>query len=76
MSVLCWMRGRHEAGTPPIAAPSRHPFWHLPYHPFHPLLSGGAREMRELAVRGIDGPGLFIMDVLPDSWDLVEGESS
>lgn len=32
------------------------------------------RELRELAVRGVDGPGMHIFDVLPDSWNHVEGE--
>lgn len=32
------------------------------------------REIREMAVRGVDGPGLHILDVLPDAWDHVEGE--
>ena len=26
------------------------------------------QELLEMAVRGIDGPGLFIMDVLPDAF--------
>ena len=26
------------------------------------------REMREMAVRGVDGPGLHILDVSPESW--------
>jgi hypothetical protein len=32
------------------------------------------QEMRELAVRGVDGPGMHILDVLPDSFQNAEGE--
>ncbi|GAB4814581.1 hypothetical protein N2152v2_001627 [Parachlorella kessleri] len=31
------------------------------------------QEIRELAVRGVDGPGMHIMDVLPHSWDHIPG---
>jgi hypothetical protein len=29
--------------------------------------------MRECAVRGLDGPGLFALDVLPQSWAHLPG---
>lgn len=32
------------------------------------------QELRELAVRGVDGPGLHILDVAPDSFKHNEGE--
>ena len=32
------------------------------------------QEVRELAVRGVDGPGMHILDVLPHSFDGAEGE--
>lgn len=31
------------------------------------------QELRELAVRGVDGPGMHILDVLPESFNGVEG---
>lgn len=31
------------------------------------------RELRELAVRGVDGPGMHILDVLPNSFARTEG---
>lgn len=34
------------------------------------------QELRELVVRGIDGPGLHILDVLPNSFRKVEGYDS
>ena len=34
------------------------------------------QELRELVVRGIDGPGLHILDVLPNSFRQVEGYDS
>ena len=32
------------------------------------------RELRELAVRGVDGPGMHIIDVLPHAYDHLPGE--
>ena len=35
------------------------------------------QEMRELAVRGVDGPGLHILDVLPDAYaDAINGKAA
>jgi hypothetical protein len=31
------------------------------------------QEMRELAVRGVDGPGLHTMDLAPESYAHLEG---
>ncbi len=31
------------------------------------------REVRELAVRGVDGPGMHILDVVPDAFKGLEG---
>ena len=32
-----------------------------------------AQELREMAVRGTDGPGLHILDILPEDFKHVEG---
>jgi hypothetical protein len=31
------------------------------------------REMRELVIRGVDGPGMHTMDVAPDSYHTAKG---
>ena len=31
------------------------------------------QEMRELAVRGVDGPGLHVLDIDPLAWKHVDG---
>ena len=33
----------------------------------------GLQELRELAVRGVDGPGMHILDVLPRSFPTAPG---
>lgn len=42
-------------------------------HAHSPSPSRGLQEMRECAVRGLDGPGLFALDVHPQSWAHLPG---
>ena len=42
-------------------------------HAQSPSPSRGLQEMRECAVRGLDGPGLFALDVHPQSWAHLPG---
>ena len=42
-------------------------------HSLPPLQAPPAQELRELAVRGVDGPGMHILDVLPRAYPTAPG---